>query len=163
MVNPCNRQLATVRDWNWHHQLFHRFYLKCVECRKRFATPSSRRDHMYSHQAHQYKCTICKHSFYFPSELQLHKTVHHKTRYYQCFRPNCGKTYKWKQDLTHHAKSHEKERFNCESCDYSSTEKRLLKRHVLIHSLKKTYHCVHCNKRYRHYNSLNRHMHKCTG
>ena len=45
VVNPCNRQFATVRDWN-RHQLFHRFYLKCVECRKRFATPSSRRDHM---------------------------------------------------------------------------------------------------------------------
>ena len=163
MVNPCNRQFATVRDWNRHHQLFHRFHLKCVECRKRFATPSSRRDHMYSHRAHQYKCTICKRSFYFLSELQLHKTVHHKTKYYRCLKPNCGKTYKWKQDLMRHAKSHEKERFNCESCDYSSTEKRLLKRHVLIHSLKKTYHCVHCNKRYRHYNSLNRHMHKCTG
>ena len=161
VVNPCNRRFATVRDWNRHHQLFHRFYLKCVECRKCFATPSSRKDHMYSHRTHQYKCTICNCSFYFPSELQLHKTVHHKTRYYWCFKPNCGKTYKWKQDLICHAKRHEKERFNCESCDYSSTEKRLLKRHALIHSLKKTYHCVHCSKCYRHYNSLN--IHKCTG
>ena len=155
VVNPCNRRFATVRDWNRHHQLFHRFYLKCVECRKCFATPSSRRDHMYSHRAHQYKCTICNRSFYFPSELQLHKTVHRKTRYYRCFGPNCCKTYKWKQDLIHHAKCHEKGRFNCKNCDYSSTEKRLLKRHVLIHSLKKTYHCLYCNKHYRHYNSLN--------
>ena len=108
VVNPCNRPFATVRDWNQHHQLFHRFYLKCVECRKGFATPSSRRDHMYSHRGHQYKCTICNHSFYFPSELQLHKTVHRKTRYYRCFGPNCCKTYKWKQDLIHHAKCHEK-------------------------------------------------------
>ena len=28
VVNPCNRRFATVRDWNRHHQLFHRFYLK---------------------------------------------------------------------------------------------------------------------------------------
>ena len=127
VVNPCNRRFATVRDWNRHHQLFHKFHLKCVECRKRFATPSSRRDHMYSHRAHQYNCIICKRSFYFPSELQLHKTVHRKMKYYRCLKPYCGKTYKWKQDLMRHAKSHEKERFNCESCDYSSTEKRLLK------------------------------------
>ena len=85
VVNPCNRRFATVRDWNRHHQLFHRFYLKCIECRKHFATPSSRRDHMYSHRAHQYKCTICNRSFYFLSELQLLKTVHRKTRYYRCF------------------------------------------------------------------------------
>ena len=82
-----------------------------------YVTPSSRRDHMYSHRAHQYKCTICKCTFYFPSELQLHKIVHCKTKYYRCLKPNCNKSYKWKQDLTHHAKSHEKVRFNCESCN----------------------------------------------
>ena len=127
VVNPCNRQFATVRDWNLHHHLFHRFYLKCVECRKCFATPSSRRDHMYSHRAHQFKCTICNHSFYFLSKLQLHKTVHHKTKYYQCFGPKCCKTYKWKQDLIRHAKCHEEGQFNCDDCDFSSTERRLLK------------------------------------
>ena len=161
VVNPCNRRFATVRDWNRHHQLFHKTYLKCSECRKRFVTPSSRRDHMYSHRTHEYKCSICKRTFYFPSELQLHRTVHCKTKYYRCQEPDCDKIYKWKQDLTRHVKSHEKVRFSCEQCNYSSTEKRLLKRHVLSHSLKKTYYCAHCHKRYRHYNSLNRHMQKC--
>ena len=142
IVNPYNRRFATVRDWNRHHQLFHKTYLKCSECRKRFVTPSSRRDHMYSHRIHQYKCSICKRTFNFPSELQLHRTVHRKTKYYRCQEPDCDKTYKWKQDLTRHAKSHEKVCFSCELCNYSSTEKRLLKRHVLSHSLKKTYYCA---------------------
>ena len=115
---------------------------------KCFATPSSRRDHMYSHRSHQFRCSICDRSFYFPSKLQLHKTVHRKTKYYRCFGPNCRKTYKWKQDLIHHTKRHKDGRFNCDDSDFSATEKRLLKRHVLTHSCKKTYQCSYCRNRY---------------
>ena len=110
---------------------------------------------------HQFRCTSCNRSFYFPSELQLHKTSHRKTKYYQCLRLNCHKSYKWKQDLLCHDKCHEAGQFNCNDCDFLATEKCLLRRHELTHSSKKTYHCSLCKKPYKHYNSLNRHIKKC--
>ena len=142
-------------DWNRHHHTFHKNVLCCITCHKGFKMPSSRCDHMYTHRPQQYSCGKCNCIFCFPSSLQLHMITHKKSKLYKGFAPRCKKEYKWKQDLIRHVKGHEPRQHLCEDYNYLTTEKRLLKWHVLQHSDIKSYCCKTHGKKYKHYNLLN--------
>ena len=130
-------------------------------CRKGFKAPSTHRDHMYLHRKKQFICIKCNKVFCYPSVFQAHMISHHKSKMYHCFAARCRSEYKYKQDLLRHVKWHEPVLHCCEECDYSTSEKRLLKQHMVQHSNKKAYRCGECGKKYKHYNSLNRHREEC--
>ena len=161
VVIPCACRFSTVRDWNNHHRNFHKTTLRCSDCCKGFRTPSACRDHVYMHKQQQFTCRKCNKKFCFPSSLQVHVISHLKSRLHKCFAAGCKKVYKYKQDLLQHIKQHECMSYECDQCDYSSSEKRLLKWHMVQHSEKKLFRCTKCSKKYKHYNSLNRHSKKC--
>ena len=130
-------------------------------CRKGFKAPSTRRDHMYMHHKKQFTCTKCNKVFCYLSVLQAHMISHRKSKMHHCLAARCRSEYKYKQDLLRHVKWHEPVLHCCEECDYSTSEIRLLKRHMVQHSNKKAYRCGECGKRYKHCNLLNRHRKKC--
>ena len=45
----CGRKFTTTRDWNSHHRIQHGTKLKCNICGKKYPSPSSYRDHHYTH------------------------------------------------------------------------------------------------------------------
>ena len=126
-MNLCTHRFSTVRDWNRHHHTFHRTILRCTTCRKGFKAPNTHQDHMYRHHEKQFTCIKCNKVFCYLSVLQAHMISHHKSKMYHCFAAGCRSEYKYKQDLLRHVKWHESVLHCCEECDYSTSEKRLLK------------------------------------
>ena len=155
-------QISTARDWNNHHKKFHGTTLWCNICQRGFKTPSAQRDHAYIHKLQQFTCNKCNKTFCFPSTLQVHSISHHKVKMFKCTVAGCKWEYKYRHDLLQHNKCHEHVRYSCEQCDYVSRERRLLKHHMVQHSEKRLFRCNKCGKKYKHYNSLNRHSKKCT-
>ena len=130
------------------HRIFHpRTLFRCRICLKIHRTPSSDMYHKYEHQQPTFSCPKCDRSFVFNSKLQQHRRVHIKQRLYKCFYGGCTKSYKYPQDLVRHANSHLSKKFECPICDYTSDQKRLLKRYSAIHQIIPRYQCKKCGIR----------------
>ena len=162
-IPGCSSKFPSVREWNSHHRLVHRgTLLKCNVCMKKFNTPSFLRDHAYVHSKSNYKCEKCDKNFPFKSLYRIHVRTHLRSKIYKCFAGSCNKEYKWPQDLHRHILTHLQKRYNCNMCDYSNTQKYLLKRHLKKHSDKTNYECELCEFKCKWYTQLKRHLTKCT-
>ena len=53
------------------------------------------------------------------------------------------------------------QKFECDICDYSSSQKRMLKCHVAIHQNKPKYKCIRCGEGFTHNNQLHQPQKKC--
>ena len=98
--------------------------------------------------------------FLFESTLKQHRCCHKKARLFSCIFGSCHQSYKHPQDLNHHVAMHQQITFNCELCDKMFTQKRLLKRHVIIHTNVLPHACSYCSQRFRHSTQLYRHKSK---
>ena len=162
-IPGCSLKFPLVREWNSHHRLVHRgIQLMCTECKKRFKMPSFLRDHVYVHSKTNYKCEKCDKNFPFKSLYHVHVRTHLRSKIHKCFAGSCNKEYKWLQDLHRHIQTHLKIMYGCNICDYSNTQKYLLKRHLKKHSDKTNYQCDFCGFRCKWYTQLKRHSKKCT-
>ena len=132
----------TVRNATAHHRLHHpAITYKCSSCAKITQTPNSLRLHMYHHRPKPYKCNVCDLGFVYQSKLKQHRRRHTKQKMYQCFHGGCNWKYRHPQDLTRHIKSHQQKCFECNFCDKWFAEKRLLKRHQVVHQSINVYFC----------------------
>ncbi|KAB7502195.1 Zinc finger protein [Armadillidium nasatum] len=48
--------------------------------------------------------------------------------------------------------------FQCPECDYSSNQRYILKRHMIVHSNLKIFNCIHCNYSCNRKTNLNKHL-----
>jgi len=73
--------------------------------------------------------------------------------------PHCNKQFKRKNYLHNHVKHlHLKEKiFSCDICDYTSSKKGHVKRHMLTHTGVKAYRCEYCDLRFGRSDELARH------
>ena len=145
-----------------HHLLHHpSVTYKCPKCTKIAPTPNSLRLHMYYHEDKQFQCEVCKQKFVYQSKLKQHKRSHTKLKMYECFHGGCNKKYRHPQDLIRHIQIHQEKSFECDFCVKKFVEKRLLKRHIVLHQNITPYICDKCNKGFKHNNQLYRHRKKC--
>ena len=165
-VANCNCSFQTLKVWNLHHRVTHKKPLECMECHKKFPTPSAHRAHKNMHAPLRFNCDHCGKLFPFKSSLHVHRIVHIQQKNYKCFVGACKKSYKWPQDLHRHITKHFKKEYYCDQCDYSSTEKCLLKCHTLVHDDNATaykYHCLQCACKSKHYSPYHKHIWGCKG
>ena len=134
---------------------------KCPQCPKHLWTPSSARFHHYEHQPPKYTCQSCNLQFIYQSKLAQPRQVHIWQRKYKCFHRGCNHQYKHPQDLTRHAAAHIGKTYECDICDYSSNQKRMLKCHVAIHQSEPKFKCTQCGKGFVHNNQLHLQRKKC--
>ena len=161
-VAGCKTKFNSVKAWNAHHwRLHHDTMLKCNLCNKEFKTPSFMRGHTYIHSDKAFKCNLCGRVFAFKSSLQIHRWTHLKARLFKCFAKNCKQEYKWAQDLHRHAQKHLKRVYGCNICDYTTYEKRLIKRHRVKHEVTTYYDCAKCEFKCKYYTLWSQHMAKC--
>ena len=161
-VIGCRTKFISVKAWNAHHrQLHHDIMLKCNLCNKEFKTPSFMRDHTYVHSVKVLNCNLCDRVFAFKSGLQIHRRTHLNARLFKCFAKNCKHEYKWAQDLHRHVQKHLKMLFSCNICDYTTHEKRLIKRHRVRHEDTTYYNCAKCEFKCKYYTQWARHNTKC--
>ena len=83
--------------------------------------------------------------------------MHTTMKKYECFHGGCNKKYRHPQDLIRHIQIHQDKSYECDFCDKKFAEKRLLKRHAVIHLKITPYKCEKCNKGFKHNNQLYRH------
>jgi len=70
----------------------------------------------------------------------------------------CNFSFKSKDELKTHLKTHNKRKFKCAHCSYESNFRSLLKRHMLTHSNIKLYKCSHCSYECNYKGNLKTHM-----
>ena len=153
----------TYKDLNAYHHIYHPNTLfKCPSCKKGFTTPSTWKNHKYGCDRQKlHRCNSCNKRFLFSSMLRQHNRSHTCQKLFKCFHGKCQSRYKHPQDLECHIATHNVDRFECEMCDKFFSQKRLLKRHLVVHTNICTYKCSNCKESFKHYNQLYRHRKRC--
>ena len=85
------------------------------------------------HERKKFSCVMCETSFYENHKLENHVAIVHEKRVpYDC--SMCDKEYIVKTELKRHIESqHMESNLKCNICLYQTSNKKLLKRHQLIH------------------------------
>ena len=152
----CGIHKGTTSHLNDHFKCQH-LPISCENCKQTFSTPSGLACHKYTQEEPRYPCDDCEKKFYFAGELKQHRTVHLKVKMHTCNYGNCDKWYMNKPDLLKHVRTHTAPTVYCSKCDYSTTNKRLLKSHKLLHENKFLYKCTNCSFTCKYREQLKRH------
>ena len=150
-INP------SVLKLNAHYKRRHP-PINCEKCELVFQTPSSYTRHRYTHEEPRHKCDDCGKAFYFEGELKQHRTSHLKIRMHKCNYGKCTRSFMNKPDLLKHVRTHTNKPQKCTECEYASTDPRLFKNHLKLHTDDMPFKCERCNKAFRHWNQLRRHI-----
>ena len=163
-VIGCNLAFVSfnrVKDLNAQHWLYHPNSLyKCHQCKKTVHIPSTWRFHQYCQQPKLHKFDNCIKFFLFKSTLKQHRHRHISQRLFKCFHGGCYMSYKHPQDLSRHTATHEQIMFECDLCDKTFKQKRLLKHHEAVHTNAQPYLCPNCGQCFKHNKQLYRHKKK---
>ena len=142
--SKCDKCTNSLAELNTHYRGNHT-PVKCKYCNQLFNTSSLLTRHQYFHEIVTKKCQ-CGKVFRFNSELQAHKLKHCRIPTQHCSHPNCSHSYFSALDLAKHAKTYGNIAWNCNKCDYTTNDKRLLKSHQWKHDSNTRYTCSKCNK-----------------
>ena len=120
-------------------------------------TPSSFRDHKYSHHPNQFKFHQCQCTFTFKSDVSNHRREHLNQCLFKCFSGGCCKAHKHPQDLHRHVQTHTNVTFTCSKCGHTTHQRWLLKRYEVVHYYVYKYTCSHCEFKTKYACSMTRH------
>ncbi|XP_072943298.1 uncharacterized protein [Epargyreus clarus] len=102
-------------------------------------------------------CETCNIKFKNKKDSDDHKKqFHNEPQIWMC--EVCGKTFSYRTSHHSHMRSHYAPQFACEHCDYKSTAKHDLAKHVMIHTGHKSYICPICACAYRTSSNLHSHV-----
>ncbi len=122
----------------------------CPVCGKTFNVVSNLTKHMKSHGQREVPCPQCDKLFYTQAAVKQHlKHVHADTTHACQF---CGKEMKCKNSLYGHIAQYHQNTltlYQCDVCGKQFRQKGNVKKHQLIHSLKKKYKCKFCEKTFK--------------
>ncbi len=150
LMEPCFEVdvcFSSQKGLNMHHKEVHQMRFACgfCHCSSHFSSFAVLKKHKLIHNLtkRRYPCSGCKKSFLFRSELALHERLHSQVKPYKC--QQCPAEYKLKSDLSQHVsvKHGTGEQVSClyPDCDYSTTSKRNLYKHVRGKHKKCMYSC----------------------
>ncbi|XP_017374324.1 zinc finger Y-chromosomal protein [Cebus imitator] len=162
---------------------------QCLHCDHKSSNSSDLKRHVISVHTKDYphKCEMCDKGFHRPSELKKHVAVHKGKKMHQCrhcdfkiadpfvlsrhilsvhtkdlpFRcKRCRKGFRQQNELKKHMKTHSGRKvYQCEYCEYSTTDASGFKRHVIsIHTKDYPHRCEYCKKGFRRPSEKNQHI-----
>ena len=88
----------------------------------------------------KFNCRVCGKNFARSDSLQKHELIHdsNSIQKFPCGIPDCGKTFKLKQQLQNHGKTHSNVTyFHCATCSIGFKEKYAYQRHLNTNKHKK--------------------------
>ncbi|XP_005871613.1 PREDICTED: zinc finger X-chromosomal protein isoform X1 [Myotis brandtii] len=133
---------------------------KCDMCDKGFHRPSELKKHVAAHKGEKmHQCRHCDFKIADPFVLSRHiLSVHIKDLPFRCKR--CRKGFRQQSELKKHMKTHSGRKvYQCEHCEYNTTDASGFKRHVIsIHTKDYPHRCEYCQKGFRRPSEKNQHI-----
>ncbi|XP_063812292.1 zinc finger X-chromosomal protein isoform X2 [Pseudophryne corroboree] len=152
--SDLKRHIISVHTKDYPH--------KCEFCDKGFHRPSELKKHEAAHRGKKmHQCRHCEFQIADPFVLSRHiLSVHTKELPFRCKR--CRKGFRQQAELKKHMKTHSgKKVYQCEYCEYNTTDASGFKRHVIsIHTKDYPHRCDFCNKGFRRPSEKNQHTMK---
>ncbi|KAM7315921.1 hypothetical protein ACRRTK_025079 [Alexandromys fortis] len=162
---------------------------QCLHCSHKSSNSSDLKRHIISVHTKDYphKCELCSKGFHRPSELKKHAATHESKKMHQCkhcdFKDpdplvlnhhilsvhtvnvpfkckRCKRGFQQQCELRNHMKTHSGRKvYQCEYCEYSTTDASGFKRHVIsIHTKDYPHCCEYCKKGFRRPSEKNQHI-----
>ena len=153
----CNESFNSQRELNDHFRNTHP-PVKCDLCLEYFDTLATMLQHKYKHYEFMFECKVCDHGFQFLSQLREHMRVHQSQGDWVCFKPKCGKHFKWESELNAHLLVHNKVQLQCDQCPYHNPDPRNLRAHKQRHDDSRPFKCAQCGKRFKWVQQRKRHL-----
>lgn len=101
----------------------------------------------------------CGRHFAAASSLTYHRFAVHNAQVHACTFEGCGKTFKIRNLLTRHLKTHTSERtFACDKCDKAFKTQSNLSSHKTVHMNESKFFCDECGQQFKFRTSLVSHM-----
>ena len=101
----------------------------------------------------------CSRSFSSAAGLAYHRNSAHNQGQFDCSKPGCGKSFKLKNLLRRHEKTHSAARsYNCDKCNKSFKTNSNLKSHLTVHDADSKFFCDECGQQFKHRTSLAAHI-----
>ncbi|KAE8622469.1 hypothetical protein XENTR_v10005252 [Xenopus tropicalis] len=149
--SDLKRHIISVHTKDYPH--------KCEVCEKGFHRPSELKKHEAAHKGKKmHQCRHCEFQIADPFVLSRHiLSVHTKELPFRCKR--CKKGFRQQMELKKHMKTHSgKKVYQCEYCEYNTTDASGFKRHVIsIHTKDYPHRCDYCKKGFRRPSEKNQH------
>nr|XP_035924296.1 zinc finger X-chromosomal protein isoform X4 [Halichoerus grypus] len=150
--SDLKRHIISVHTKDYPH--------KCDMCEKGFHRPSELKKHVAAHKGKKmHQCRHCDFKIADPFVLSRHiLSVHTKDLPFRCKR--CRKGFRQQNELKKHMKTHSGRKvYQCEYCEYSTTDASGFKRHVIsIHTKDYPHRCEYCKKGFRRPSEKNQHI-----
>ncbi|CAG9789682.1 unnamed protein product [Diatraea saccharalis] len=103
-------------------------------------------------------CEPCGLKFTTKQLLEEHRKKSHSQDIESWICEICGKVFVHRGSLSSHIRSHMPPEFACDQCDYKTSNKYDLIKHVRIHTGEKRYQCQHCTSAYYTSSNLTSHI-----
>ncbi|XP_048370214.1 zinc finger protein 711 isoform X5 [Sphaerodactylus townsendi] len=158
----CDHKSTNSSDLKRHVISVHTkdFPHKCEVCEKGFHRPSELKKHSESHKGKKiHQCRHCDFKTSDPFVLSGHiLSVHTKDLPFKCKR--CKRGFRQQIELKKHMKTHSGRKvYQCQYCEYSTTDASGFKRHVIsIHTKDYPHRCDYCKKGFRRPSEKNQHI-----
>ncbi|XP_075428981.1 zinc finger protein 711 isoform X3 [Ascaphus truei] len=158
----CDHKSTNSSDLKRHIISVHtkEFPHKCDVCEKGFHRPSELKKHSETHKGK--KIHLCRHCDFKTSDpfiLSGHiLSLHTKDLPFKC--KKCKRGFRLQPELKKHMKTHSgKKVYQCQYCEYSTTDASGFKRHVIsIHTKDYPHRCDYCKKGFRRPSEKNQHI-----
>ncbi|KAM4660475.1 zinc finger protein 711 isoform 1-T3 [Amazona ochrocephala] len=158
----CDHKSTNSSDLKRHIISVHTkdFPHKCEVCEKGFHRPSELKKHSETHKGKKiHQCRHCDFKTSDPFVLSGHiLSVHTKDLPFKCKR--CKRGFRQQNELKKHMKTHSGRKvYQCQYCEYSTTDASGFKRHVIsIHTKDYPHRCEYCKKGFRRPSEKNQHI-----
>ncbi|XP_039621872.1 zinc finger protein 711 isoform X2 [Polypterus senegalus] len=158
----CDHKSTNSSDLKRHIISVHTkdFPHKCEVCEKGFHRPSELKKHSETHKGKKvHQCRHCDFKISDPFTLSRHiLSVHTKDLPFKCKR--CKRGFRQQNELKKHMKTHSGRKvYQCQYCEYNTTDASGFKRHVIsIHTKDYPHRCEYCKKGFRRPSEKNQHI-----
>ncbi|KAJ8405753.1 hypothetical protein AAFF_G00311900 [Aldrovandia affinis] len=158
----CDHKSTNSSDLKRHIISVHTkdFPHKCEVCEKGFHRPSELKKHSETHKGNKvHQCRHCDFKISDPFTLSRHiLSVHTKDLPFKCKR--CKRGFRQQSELKKHMKTHSGRKvYQCQYCEYNTTDASGFKRHVIsIHTKDYPHRCDYCKKGFRRPSEKNQHI-----
>uniref|UniRef100_A0A1A8FLZ0 Zinc finger protein 711 n=1 Tax=Nothobranchius korthausae TaxID=1143690 RepID=A0A1A8FLZ0_9TELE len=150
--SDLKRHIISVHTKDFPHQ--------CDVCEKGFHRPSELKKHAETHKGNKvHQCRHC--NFNAPDTFTLSRhilSLHTKDLPFKCKR--CRRSFRQPAELKKHMKTHSGRKvYQCQYCEYNSTDASGFKRHVIsIHTKDYPHRCDYCTKGFRRPSEKSQHI-----